>query len=197
MVHWCWIKKEGDMFPSEYAGIAEQMICFYIPIVGSIIYIAFVAVKVQIRLNSLYRDSIINASSLEFVQMEQVRSSLGILKRLRLYPIALLLIFAFPLADRIHYAITNEAIFALSLMHAISNAFLGTSHALIYFTTRKVRQKIATVFYRESLPSEALYEDPLYVTSRSAIHPSINSKPNGLIINQEEQPLIQEKTATS
>jgi hypothetical protein len=166
MTHWCWIRRDGKLFSNEYVGIAEQIICYYIPVLCSIVYIAWVSIKVQLRLNSITRDTL--SLSLQFPEIaDQAKSSLNTLKRLRLYPLALLLIFTFPLVDRLHYAITNHTFFILSLMHSISNGFLGTLHCLIYFSSLKVRQKVQTLWTRQRLPSEVLYEDQFDYTRSS------------------------------
>jgi len=131
--YWCWFQPDSALIPGvDWVGRVEEVVCFFLPLTIALGYILLVSCKVQIRLNTLRRDS---------MDIDTTRH-LGALKRLRLYPVVMLIVFTFPIADQLYMDINGKSWTLLTALHCLANGCLGMGMALIYFSNDRIRGKL-------------------------------------------------------
>jgi hypothetical protein len=135
--YWCWFSENSLYVPgANWLGRVEEVFSFFLPLSIAIIFIILVSIKVQIRLNTLRRD--LQTANLDPDTARHMRA----LKRLRLYPVVMVIVFTFPIADQLYLDIRGTSWFALTLCHCFANGCLGLGHCLIYFSNDKTRSKL-------------------------------------------------------
>eukprot|EP00475_Leptophrys_vorax_P010181 TRINITY_DN16853_c0_g1_i4.p1 TRINITY_DN16853_c0_g1~~TRINITY_DN16853_c0_g1_i4.p1 ORF type:complete len:345 (-),score=62.81 TRINITY_DN16853_c0_g1_i4:583-1617(-) len=135
--YWCWYDQDSALVNGfDWIGRIEEALLFFAPLLISIGYILLVTIKVQRRLNSMRRDALLTNLG------EDTARHLRALKRLRLYPVVMVVVFSFPIADQIYFDVRKENWFVLSLLHCFANGCLGLGHSIIFFANERIRDRL-------------------------------------------------------
>lgn len=123
---WCWISKYGDHSPTW--GTFWRMICFYIPLWVTIVFIIVV-----------YRKTlrVLDRTAENF-------------KRMRWYPLVLIVIYFFATLDRV-WQLFADANYELCVFRVFFASLAGFFNALIYGWTPAVQDKFRTCLHNNGL----------------------------------------------
>jgi len=119
--YWCWIDLDGT-------GGIMRFVSFYIPLMLSIVFVAFMYALVAWNIRR-------NVSSYLFIGADndslKSRADILVAKQLQ-YPLAFLLLWLFPMINRIHNWVSKDEILWLYIMQALSEPLLGFVNGVIY-----------------------------------------------------------------
>jgi len=139
---WCWLTKDGSVY--------HQWTLFYIPLSimwCTVVFFYIMVIRtVHLKLGQAVRFSQSNHSNYDSVSSASVanveaqftaKKATRLNHLLRAYPAIFVIIYTFPLINRIHNALGYDDVYFLWIMQALTAPLLGFSNAVAFFLEKK------------------------------------------------------------
>lgn len=126
----CWID-------NSVAGTIWRFLAFYLILVAGSVFVIWVAIRVQRQVNVWEGHPRLEDDSAQ----QSVDARLSSLRRMRLYPLALVVTWFFALVSRLSQ-LAADPVFGLVVLHVAFSSLLGVFNAAVYAMTPQVRAKL-------------------------------------------------------
>ncbi|KAL6076951.1 hypothetical protein QOT17_002645 [Balamuthia mandrillaris] len=139
---WCWISIEGTDTERFYGNL-WRFLCFYVPIYCYLFLSLAMYLAVCRHVFFVFR-------KLAHVKTEKTkRKEQRLLRRLIAYPIICILLWVFPIINRLHDWTTGETSFALVIMHVVSVSSQGFFYSIAYGWNSHTQKGYRKLFNKE------------------------------------------------
>ena len=134
---WCWIKSTDEECREIKAGIIEQFLLWYAPVVFLVLVFFLITVIVIIAILVKKR----RAADEQHVQ-DQFSRSLKEMQPLPFYPVIFSILYGLAFTNRVYYAVTKKAILGLWITHSIVSPLFSLIIPLAFFLHPNIRKRL-------------------------------------------------------
>ena len=134
---WCWIRSTDEECCQMKAGIIEQFMLWYVPVMLFALTFFLIMVVVIIAIALKKR----RAADEQHVQ-DQFSRSLKEMRPLLFYPVIFSIVYGLAFSNRVYNAVTNKPILGLWITHSLASPFFSLIIPLAFFLHPKIRKKL-------------------------------------------------------
>jgi len=141
--YWCWIKNNNLM------GNVWRFVTFYFPLYFCIALVIIMYMVIFRAIRKTFKSMPLKGGT-NYSEKEKQRVKL-ILGRLKLYPIVFVILWIFPIINRIHNWVSHDEVFILFLMHVLTAPLAGFVNSIVYGLDPPMRERYAALLASKGL----------------------------------------------
>ena len=143
---WCWIKASDEECREIKAGVIEEFVLWYGPVMLFVLFFFVITVFVIIAI-------LMKQKKAADEQQDQFSRSLKEMRPLLFYPIIFSAIYSLGFANRVYYAVTQNAILGLWISHAVVDPVFPLIIPLAFFVHPKIRKRLNCQEFKKAIDS--------------------------------------------